>query len=186
MICLTRLKWPGFRRALPPLERVERFLGWRRAYCRRLHGFRAGKHTTSMFMGETSQVKTSGPLRNSTRTPRPVRPWTGRAGHRGRGRGRPYCARPRCRRRGRYAALWSAAGRAVSLPEALSVKTRSRTWPSSWRFSFWSSVLTRTYPIRCPVTVASTRHPVRLSSRPLSEESQGNAVPVRQVWVFAN
>ena len=24
--------------------------------------------------------------------------------------------------------------------------------PSSWRFSFWSSVLTRTYPLRCPAT----------------------------------
>ncbi|GAP55201.1 hypothetical protein AHiyo6_17660 [Arthrobacter sp. Hiyo6] len=29
-------------------------------------------------------------------------------------------------------------GLAVSLPEALSVKTRSRIWPSSWRFSFRS------------------------------------------------
>jgi hypothetical protein len=46
-------------------------------------------------------------------------------------------------------------GLEVSLPEALSVKTRSKTCPSSWRRSFWSSVLTRTYPIRCPATSAS-------------------------------
>ena len=44
----------------------------------------------------------------------------------------------------------------------LSVNTRSRTWPSSWRFSFWSRVLTRTYPIRCPATDASK--PVDLSA----------------------
>lgn len=37
---------------------------------------------------------------------------------------------------------------AVSRPEALSVKAQPGTWPSSWRFSFRSSVLTRTYPIR--------------------------------------
>lgn len=37
---------------------------------------------------------------------------------------------------------------AVSLPEALSVKILSRTWPSSWHLPFWARVLTRPYPIR--------------------------------------
>ena len=61
-------------------------------------------------------------------------------------------------------------------PEALSVKTRSKTWPSGWRFSFWSSVLTRTYPTRCPATAASNPPPVRLTSRPVIQGSQTKAV----------
>lgn len=45
----------------------------------------------------------------------------------------------------------------MSRPEALSAKTRSKTCPSSWRFSFWSNLLTRTYPIRCPLSGCSPR-----------------------------
>ena len=35
-------------------------------------------------------------------------------------------------------------GRVVSFPEALSVKVRSTSIPSSWRTVFWSTVLTLT------------------------------------------
>ena len=38
----------------------------------------------------------------------------------------------------------SSFGRAVSFPEALSVKVRSTSMPSSWRTVFWSTVLTLT------------------------------------------
>jgi Protein of unknown function (DUF3309) len=40
--------------------------------------------------------------------------------------------------------------RLASLPLALSVKTLSSLIPFSWRSVFWSSVLTLTYPTRCP------------------------------------
>lgn len=107
-------------------------------------------------------MKTKLSLTNSTRTPLRVRPWTNE--------------RRSSRLRASRSMLWTttvspsranrsssvSSGLVVSLPEALSVNTRSRTWPSSWRFSFWSRVLTRTYPMRCPATDAS--NPVDLSA----------------------
>lgn len=123
-------------------------------------------------MGESSPVKTRLSLTNSTRTPLRVRPWTrARRSSRFRASRSMLCTTTVSPSRANRSSSMSS-GRVVSLPEALSVKTGSRTWPSSWRFSFWSSVLTRTYPIRCPATVASNPRTVRLSSRPVSEESQ--------------
>jgi len=47
-------------------------------------------------------------------------------------------------------------GRCVSLPETLSAKDLSSWMPSSCRSRFWSRLLTRVYPTRCPVMAASS------------------------------
>jgi hypothetical protein len=44
----------------------------------------------------------------------------------------------------------ASAGRVVSFPEAVSVDTRSTCTCSRYRSGCWSTVLTRTEPIRCP------------------------------------
>lgn len=75
-------------------------------------------------------------------------------------------------------------GLIVSLPEALSVKTRFRTWPSSWRFSFLSSMLTaRTQSVARPQ--ASATSSVGLSTGP-SEKKIKTYGLIRQVGVCPN
>jgi hypothetical protein len=99
-------------------------------------------------MGESSPVKTRLSLTNSTCTPLRVRVWTSeRRSSRLRASRSMLCTTTVSPLRANRSSSVSS-GLDVSLPEALSVKTRSRTWPSSWRFSFWSNVLTRTYPTR--------------------------------------
>jgi hypothetical protein len=61
---------------------------------------------------------------------------------------------------------------AVSLPEALSMKTRSTTTSSSWHCTFRSSVLIAYVPSRCPATGASTPKSARADFRPSSNERQ--------------
>jgi hypothetical protein len=106
-------------------------------------------------MGESSPVKGSCSLTNSTRTPLRSGPAREHVSHRGCVRAGPYCVQPQCPLLEQTAVVPRAVAW-LSLPEALSVKTRSKTRPSSWRFLFWSSVLTRAYPICCPLTAPPT------------------------------
>jgi hypothetical protein len=53
-------------------------------------------------------------------------------------------------------------------------------------FLFWSSMLTRTYPIRSPAPRASNPHPVQLRYRLAAEESQDIGVRFSSGWGVPN
>lgn len=108
-----------------------------------------------LVMGGVLQGEDQTLLTNCTRTPLWVRCWT-RARRSFRLRvSRSMLCTTTVSRHWRSPAALPACAPPVSRPDALSVKTWSRATPSSRRFSFWSKVLTHTYPIRRPPTAAS-------------------------------